>query len=197
MNKFLSEYKKNLINGFDAINPQVLEEIAQLIDQSIKSKKIIYTCGNGGSSSISDHFVCDFLKGVAANTNIQPIIHSLTSNTPTLTAIANDIKYDDIFSFQIERYGASEDLLLCVSSSENSKNIINAIKKAKEKNIITVSFVGFDGGEAKKLSDYNIHIPVYNYGVVEDIHHCLLHILSQYIRSDNLNSDANKREIIF
>ena len=196
MRNFLSEYKKNLINGFDAINPHVLEEIAQLIDQSIKSKKIIYTCGNGGSSSISDHFVCDFLKGVATNTNIQPIIHSLTSNTPTLTAIANDIKYDDIFSFQIERYGASEDLLLCVSSSGNSKNIINAIKKAKEKNIITISFVGFDGGEAKKLSDYNIHIPVYNYGVVEDIHHCLLHILSQYIRSDNLNSDANKREII-
>ena len=197
MNKFLSEYKKKLQSGLDSINTSSLEEIANILDRTIKSSNKIFTCGNGGSSSIGDHFVCDFLKGVATDTNVQPIIHSLSCNTPTITAVANDISYDDIFSYQIERYGNTDDILLSISSSGNSKNIIKAIEKAKEKNLITISFVGFDGGKVKELSDYNIHIPIKNYGVVEDIHHSLMHILAQYIRSNNIIERDDSREIIF
>ena len=194
---FLTEYTDKLKDGLDSIDSESLEKIANLIDEVVKNNKTIYTCGNGGSSAIADHFVCDFLKGSAADSTIQPIIHSLTSNTPTITAIANDISYDDIFSCQIEKYGNSDDILLSISSSGNSQNIIKAIEKAKAKNLTTISFVGFDGGKVKLISDYCIHIPLNNYGVVEDVHHSLMHILAQYIRSTNLTNEDNIKEIIF
>ena len=149
IDSFFEDYTNNLKDGLASVDPDKLGDIVNLLENSIKSGKTIFTCGNGGSSAISEHFVCDFFKGTSTSSTIQPIIHSLSSNVPTLTAIANDISYDEIFSYQIERYGVSQDVLLCVSSSGNSENIIRAIKKAKSMDIKTISFVGFDGGEAK------------------------------------------------
>ena len=76
--------------------------------------------------------VCDFLKGASTDTSIQPIIHSFTSNTPTLTAVANDISYEEVFSFQLEKYASRKDILICISSSGNSPNILKSIETAKE-----------------------------------------------------------------
>ena len=191
LSEFLSGYSNEIQKGFDSIDLFILEDVVNAMDNAIKKKNTIFTCGNGGSSAISEHFVCDFLKGASTGTGIQPIIHSLSSNTPTLTAVANDIGYEDIFSFQLDRYGNEEDILLCVSSSGDSPNIIKAIKAAKSKNIKTISFVGFNGGEAKNISDHCIHIPNNNYGIVEDLHHSLMHLLAQYIRLKNLeNKDS-------
>jgi phosphoheptose isomerase len=194
---FLSEYKIQLKVGLDSIEPKYLEEIAEVIEEAINSRKTIYTCGNGGSSAIADHFVCDFLKGAAANTTIQPIIFSLASNTPTITAVANDISYDDVFSHQIIKYGTPGDILISISSSGSSQNIIDAIEKARSAKVKTISFVGFDGGKAKSISDYCIHIPVSNYGVVEDIHHSIMHILAQFIRLRYLEKTDSDDEIVF
>ena len=157
----------------------------------------IFSCGNGGSSAISDHFVCDFLKGASTDSAIQPIIHSFTSNTPTLTAVANDISYEDVFSFQLEKYAKKKDILICISSSGNSPNIVKAIKSAKKIGIKTISFVGFDGGEAKRISDFCIHIKTKNYGIAEDIHQSLMHILAQYIRLINLEKSKDPETLTF
>ena len=194
---FLSKYKDDLKSGLDSITIESLEEIANILESSIISGSTIFTCGNGGSSAIAEHFVCDFLKGTSMDTSIQPIIHSLTSNTPTITAIANDIDYSEIFSYQIKKYGNVGDVLLSISSSGNSPNIIEAIKEAKLANLKTISFVGFDGGKAKEISDQCIHIPIKNYGVVEDIHHSLMHILAQFIRLRNLNNKEDVENIVF
>lgn len=194
---FFSIYRNQLGVGLDAIDPEYLENIVNILEKAIKSEKTIFTCGNGGSSSIADHFVCDFLKGTSTNSTVQPIIYSLASSTPTITAIANDISYDDIFSYQLSKYGSSGDILLSVSSSGNSPNIIKAIENAENQNITTISFVGFDGGDAKTKSDYCIHIPVNNYGVVEDIHHSLMHMLAQYIRLRNLEYDCDEENVVF
>ena len=194
---FLSEYSNQLKLGLDSINAGYLQEITEVLEKAINSGKTIFTCGNGGSSAIADHFVCDFLKGAATSTNIQPIIYSLASNTPTITAVANDISYDDIFSHQIGKYGNPGDILISISSSGNSQNIIEAIEKAKAKDLQIISFVGFNGGKAKSISDYCVHIPVNNYGVVEDIHHSLMHILAQFIRLRNLKDMDNKDKIVF
>lgn len=195
--KFLTKYSSQLKSGIDSIDSKNLKVIADIIEVTIKSGNTIFTCGNGGSSAIAEHFVCDFLKGAATNTSIQPIIHSLTSNTPTITAVANDISYDDIFSHQVVKYGNPGDILLSISSSGNSENIIKAIEQAKLANVKTISFVGFDGGKAKLISDYSIHIPIENYGVVEDIHHSLMHMLAQYIRLKNIDNKDNLEKIIF
>lgn len=197
LDNFLSRYKDDLKSGLDSITIDSLEEIANILESSIISGSTIFTCGNGGSSAIAEHFVCDFLKGTSMDTSIQPVIHSLTSNTPTITAIANDIDYSEIFSYQIKKYGNAGDVLLSISSSGNSPNIIEAIKEAKLANIKTISFVGFDGGKAKEISDQCIHIPIKNYGVVEDIHHSLMHILAQFIRLRNLNNKEDIENIVF
>ena len=195
--RFLSKYREDLEIGLDSIEIETLEEVLNILEKTIKSGKTIFTCGNGGSSSIAEHFVCDFLKGAATDTSIQPIVHSLSSNTPTVTAIANDISYGDIFSHQIKKYGNSDDVLLSISSSGESQNIIEAIKEAKVAGLKTISFVGFKGGVAKEISDYCIHIPIKNYGVVEDIHHSLMHILAQYLRLKNLNNKENINTTVF
>lgn len=197
LTNFLSGYMNEIQKGFESINVDDLEKIVSILDSAIKRNRTIFTCGNGGSSSIAEHFVCDFLKGASTETSIQPIIHSLSSNTPTVTAVANDISYDDIFSYQLERFGKDGDILLCVSSSGNSTNIIKALSMAKSKNIESISFVGFAGGGAKNISDNCIHIPTKNYGIVEDVHHSLMHMLAQYIRLKNLLDKNNIEKTVF
>ena len=197
LNEFVKDYTYEMQKAYDSIDLEELDKIASLLINSIKDKKKIYTCGNGGSSAISEHFVCDFLKGSSTGTDISPIIHSLSSNTPTLTAVANDIDYESVFSFSLERYGEKGDILICVSSSGNSPNIVKAIKAAKTLGMITVSFVGFSGGKARDESDYSIHIPNENYGVVEDTHHSLMHILAQYVRIKSLTNEEDLGNVVF
>lgn len=197
LSEFLSGYIEEIQKGFSSIEVNNLEKVVNALDDAIKRGSTIFTCGNGGSSSIAEHFVCDFLKGSSTDTNIQPIIHSLSSNTPTVTAVANDIGYEDIFAYQLQRYGKSGDILLCVSSSGNSPNIIKAIDMAKSRHIESISFVGFVGGQAKDISDNCIHIPIKNYGVVEDVHHSLMHMLSQYIKVRNLSNIKDIEKTVF
>ena len=196
VSSFLDNYSSLISKGLSSIDRQEFEKIAKLLDKTIVEERNIFCCGNGGSAAIAEHFVCDFLKGTATDATIQPLIHSLTSSIPTITAVANDISYDDIFSFQLKRYAKEGDTLICVSSSGNSPNIINAIEEAKKLSVNTISFVGFQGGQAKSLSDHSIHINVNNYGIVEDIHHSLMHMLSQYIRVINLEEGKDIEKIV-
>ena len=114
---FFSEYTSEIGKALQAIDIDNLEKVVGVLDSAIKRNSAIYTCGNGGSSSIAEHFVCDFLKGTSTGSLVQPVMHSLSSNTPTITAVANDIGYEEIFSFQLERFARTGDVLLCVSSS--------------------------------------------------------------------------------
>ena len=182
LKNFLEGYNKKIIEGFNTIDVNELEKICDILENNIQKGNQIFSCGNGGSSSIAEHFVCDSVKGSSTDTDIQPIMHSLPSNMALLTAIANDINYDQVFAFQIEKYAKNDDILLAISSSGNSPNIIAAIEIAKSLGLSTISFVGFDGGQAKELSDYCIHIKINNYGVVEDIHQSLMHMVTQYLR---------------
>lgn len=197
LTSFISGYIDEMQKGYESIDVAKLEKVVNVLDSAIKRNATIYTCGNGGSASIAEHFVCDFLKGASADTSVQPIVHSLSSNNSTITAVANDISYDDIFSYQLKRYAKEGDILLCVSSSGNSRNVIKALSTAKSKNIKTISLVGFVGGGAKDISDDCIHIPIKNYGIVEDVHHSLMHMLAQYIRLKNLKDPKNTENIIF
>jgi len=181
LEKFHKEYSKKLHYALNSINPKCLEEVYNALSNCIVSGSTVFTCGNGGSSSIAEHLVCDFVKGSSADSNLQPKIYPLLS-TPLLTAIANDISYKDVFSFQIEHYSNPNDVLLSVSSSGNSENITKAIKKAQSMGLLTISFVGFDGGKAKEISDIVVHVKTDNYGLAEDAHHALMHIFAQYIR---------------
>jgi len=140
--------------------------------------------GNGGSAAIADHFCCDFVKGVWSDTNLKPRCTSLVSNGPLVSALANDFNYNQIFSEQIFYHNPT--LTIAVSSSGNSKNILNALQIARGSNIKTIALVGFDGGEVLKTNaaDAIIHVKANNYGIVEDCHMMILHSLVQKIRRE-------------
>jgi len=127
--QYISE-KNKLLESIDFIE---LDKIIKAIKKCVKNNNIIYSCGNGGSSSLANHFACDFIKQTNNKTNLKLKSISLASNFSLISAIANDISFDEIFSFQVEKLCKKNDLLFLFSVSGNSKNLINAVKKAKKK----------------------------------------------------------------
>ena len=196
LKEFLLTYSNLLENALREIDETALQDSFNCLSKAVQSKATIFTCGNGGSSSIADHLVCDFVKGAANDSNIDPRVVPLLS-TPMLTAIANDISYDEVFAFQIKQYATKGDILLSISSSGNSENIIRAIEQAKSLGALTISFVGFDGGRAKEISDLCLHISSDNYGICEDAHHALMHIFAQYLRLISINDKEKIGSIPF
>jgi D-sedoheptulose 7-phosphate isomerase len=141
----------------------------------------LWVAGNGGSAAIADHLLCDWVKGTFAPSQAPIHVHSLVSNTALLTACANDFGYEVSFSRQIEMQAQSGDILICISASGNSPNILAALRQAASMGLKTISFTGFSGGEAAKLADISLHVAAHNYGVVEDCHQILMHNIAQYI----------------
>jgi len=186
--EFYLEYINEKNNLLKKINFKKLEKIIDLLKKCFKDDRIVYTCGNGGSSSLADHFTCDFIKQANNKTNLKIKSISLTSNFSLISAIANDISYDQIFSFQIEKLCKKNDILFLFSVSGNSPNTIKAIKKAKEIGVKTVSFTGFDGGKLAKISDINLNFPIANFGIVEDCHLTIMHFFSQYLRNSKIKT---------
>ncbi len=179
---FLENYKVQVQDGLDSIDTRIFLDIVELITNTHRARANIFVAGNGGSAAIAEHFSCDHSKGVSNNTGYFPKIISLTSNVSLLTAYANDIGYSRVFAEQLVNHADAGDLLFVISSSGNSPNIIEALKVAKQLNMKTVALTGFNGGQASNMADYNIHIDIDNYGVVEDCHQIIMHMLAQYIR---------------
>jgi len=185
---FYLEYIDQKNDLLQKINFKELDKIINLLKKGFKSNNILYTCGNGGSSSLADHFTCDFIKQTNKQTSLKVKSISLTANFSLISAIANDINYDQIFSFQIEKLCKKNDILFLFSVSGNSPNLLKAIKKAKMLGVKTVSFTGFNGGKLSKMSDFNLNFPIANFGIVEDCHISVMHYLSQYLRNINLKT---------
>ena len=181
LNIFLQNYLNAVSNSILSSDIKSVDKAANVIIATIKRKGTIYVCGNGGSAAIANHYVCDFLKFFRQKSKYLPKIISLCNSIETITAIANDIDYKKIFSYQVESLCEKKDLIIIISSSGNSKNIIEILKTAKKKGIKTLGFSGFKGGYLKKNSDISVHIDAQNYGVSEDAHHILMHIILHYL----------------
>ena len=191
---YLINYKKSEFDLVRQINKIKFNSAIQLIEKTIKLKKNIFVCGNGGSASTANHLLCDVFKRVSQNTRLKPKVISLVNNMELITAISNDIKYDKIFSIQYKSLRNSGDLIIIFSVSGNSKNLVDLARNAAKKNKI-ISFTGKNGGRVKKLSTINININSSNYGIVEDIHLSLMHSISQIIRLKNLKNPQKKIEL--
>ena len=184
INEFFKEYTAKLNHAVTDINVRKFNLASDLIKNTIKNGKTIYVCGNGGSAAIANHYVCDFLKYFRQRTKFKPKIISLSTNIETITAIANDINYNQVFKYQLESLYKRGDILLIISSSGNSKNVKEVLKFSKQKKIKTIGFSGFKGGYLKKNSTISLHVKAENYGLSEDSHHILMHILLQFLIED-------------
>lgn len=137
------------------------------------------------------------MKGVRASSHLRPRVQSLSTTIEMITAIGNDIGYEQIFAFQLEALGQSGDVLVAISSSGDSPNIVNALRCAREMSIPSIAMTGFKGGRAAELADISLHVDAHNYGVVEDVHQSLMHILAQYLRHSHLDDEDQLGEIKF
>ena len=180
-NKFLNSYLSELVNSILATNISNIYKASLAIKDSSKKKKTIFVCGNGGSAAISNHYVADYLKLLRQKSSLKPKIISLSNNLETISAIGNDINFDQIFKFQAESLCQKGDLMIVISSSGNSNNIKEVVKYAKKKGVKIIGFSGFDGGFLKRNSDISIHINANNYGISEDAHHILMHVVLQFL----------------
>jgi phosphoheptose isomerase len=150
---------------------------------------MVYSCGNGGSCAISNHLLCDFAKGIQTDTEFRPHVASLSANTELITAIANDMTYEEVFAYQLNTLAGPGDVLITISSSGDSPNIVRAIEVAKSRKMQTIAFTGFSGGRSARMADVNVHVPSDNYGVIEDLHQSVMHVLAQALRMEGM-SDA-------
>jgi|TARA_B110000008_G_C16949746_1_gene555878 D-sedoheptulose 7-phosphate isomerase len=187
--KFAQSYKKNLINIINGVSDK---EIASLIDVFIEARmkgSSIFFIGNGGSASTASHFVNDLSIGTKSLD--KPFrAFSLCDNQAVITAIANDYGYEHVFSKQLSALLKDEDVVVAISASGNSSNLIEAFNLSKKKGATTVGISAFDGGKLKEISDISIHVPTEKgaYGLAEDVHMMLDHLvtgyLMNYIRED-------------
>jgi len=181
---FFKNYTSKLNKAILNIDMSQLKMASNTLKTAIKKGNTIYVCGNGGSAAIANHYVCDFLKYFRQRSKYDPKIVSLSNSIETMSAIANDMDYKYVFKYQLESLYKKGDILLIISSSGNSKNIKEVVNFANSKKIKTIGFSGFSGGFLNKKAKVSLHIKAKNYGISEDSHHVLMHILLQYLIED-------------
>lgn len=187
---YAASYFEQLARAAGTLNAAALAAAGGLLAETAGSGRVIFSCGNGGSAAIANHLVCDCLKGIRADTDLRPKVHSLSTTVELITAIGNDIGYEEIFAFQLGSMGSPGDVLVAISSSGASPNIVRGIEEAHAREMKVIAMTGFEGGAAARLADISLHVAASNYGVIEDIHQSVMHILAQYLRQSHIRNDA-------
>lgn len=187
---YFDAYAQETARAARSIEPAALDRAAAVLLKAYASGAGVFSCGNGGSAAVANHLQCDHLKTVRTRTDLAPRVVSLSTNIELISAIANDIGYDDVFAYQLQSQSRPGDVLIAVSSSGRSANIVNALMWARDHDVGTIAFTGFDGGIAKVIADVCVHVAGTNYGVVEDLHQAIMHALAQYIRQSRMSEEA-------
>lgn len=187
--EYFDGYAAELTRAASTVSRDALHAAQALLKDCMRRDNNVFSCGNGGSAAIANHLVCDFGKGMRADTTLRPRVRSLSSGPEILTAIGNDLSYADTFSHQLEGFGRPGDLLISVSSSGDSENIVRAVQWAKDNGMGTIAMTGFAGGRSAALADVSLHVASENYGVVEDMHQSLMHALAQFVRQSLMSED--------
>ena len=173
----MQEYIASEIQAMQNLDLNAINEAANAIIACRDRGGTIYTIGNGGSAATASHIVVDLGKGASDDSACAFRMECLADNTPIVTAIANDICYDDIFVYQLKRKLRPEDLLIAISGSGNSPNIIRAAEYAKSLGVQIIGMTGYQGGKLAALCDYAMHVNVDDMQIAEDLHLMLDHML--------------------
>jgi len=194
---YWAHYADELYDVAQKVDKHAIERASNTLYRAYSEGSTVFAAGNGGSAAIATHFVTDHVKHMSATDTLFPNAHSLVDGTSLLTATANDIGYDAIFSYQLERRATRHDVLVAFSVGGQSANIVRAAQCAKEMGMTVISIVGGDGGKLAEITRTNpddphtlIHIPAWNYGIAEDIMQMLSHALAQYIRQTQMSDKA-------
>jgi phosphoheptose isomerase len=187
---YFDAYLDEIARAAKTVEPTAFDRAAGILVEAYASGARLFSCGNGGSASIANHMQCDHVKGVRTTTDLRPRVLSLSANVELLTAIANDIGYENVFVYQLQSLSEPGDVLITISSSGRSPNIVQALRWARDHGLRTISVTGFEGGTARTTAEVAIHVDSTNYGVVEDLHQAIMHALAQYIRQSQMSTEA-------
>lgn len=176
MTKIFSHHIENVVQALKIVKVEEIERLCEKLVDTWNRNGTVYVCGNGGSAALAQHFAVDLFKGVRGNKpNARTV--SLVDNIPLLTAISNDISYSEVFSFQIEGLVSKQDLLVFISGSGNSTNVLTAISKAQSKEVYTFGIFGLGGGLASRMVNDRIEILTDDMQVFEDLSSVIIHAL--------------------
>ena len=177
---FTEQYRQNLISTINSIDLGRVEQAIEWLKEARAGEKHIFVCGNGGSASTASHFACDIVKGASYNRKARFRIMALTDSLPTLTAYSNDVGYDCVFVEQLKNFAQAGDVVLAISGSGNSPNVLQAVEYANSIGCRTIGLTGRDGGKLGPLAQLNIQVPVPHMGRIEDAHMIVCHMIGYY-----------------
>jgi len=177
---FIHEYRTQLIDTLQNLDLPKVEQVIELFKEARASNRRIFVCGNGGSAASASHFACDMVKGASYQRDQRFRIMALTDSLPTLTAYSNDVGYDCVFAEQLKNFAEPGDLVLALSGSGNSPNVLRAVEYANSIGCKTVALTGRDGGKLGPLANLNIQVSVPHMGRIEDAHMVVCHMIGYY-----------------
>ena len=177
---FPALYKADVLKAIETID---LEKVGQAIDILIQARnqdRRIFVCGNGGSASTASHFVCDMVKGASFKRDKRFRIMALTDSLPTITAYANDVTYDCVFVEQLKNFAEPGDVVMAISGSGNSPNVLQAVEYANSIGCRTIALSGRDGGKLGPMAQLNVQASNPHMGRIEDVHMIVMHMICYY-----------------
>ena len=174
---FTADYKSKLVQALDTIDLPRVEEAIVWLRQARDEGRRVFICGNGGSAASANHFACDIVKGASYQRDKRFKIMALSDSIPTMTAYANDVGYEHVFVEQLRNFAEPGDVVMAISGSGNSANVVNAIEYGNEIGCKTIGLTGFSGGRLAKAAQLNIHVAEDHMGRCEDGHMIVLHMI--------------------
>ena len=183
---YFEDYRTRLNNLLDKVDLVELTKVVDAFITAFKNNKTIYICGNGGSAATASHMQADFCFFTRYFSEFKPKVRALTDNIPLITAISNDMSYDLVFVEQLKGNFEKGDVLVCISASGNSGNVIKAAEYIKDKEGTSIGFIGFTGGRLLELCDISLYTenPKGDYGPIEDLHMLYDHLIVNYLSTD-------------
>ncbi len=177
---FPAQYKNEVLKAIETVDLAKVNQAIELFKDARAAGRHIFVCGNGGSASTASHFACDIVKGASYNRGQRFRIMALTDQIATLTAYANDVSYDCVFVEQLRNFAQPGDLVMCISGSGNSPNVIRAMEYANSIGCKTLALTGRDGGKLGPLAQLNIQVDAPHMGRIEDAHMIVCHMIGYY-----------------
>ncbi|NDD14922.1 MAG: SIS domain-containing protein [Betaproteobacteria bacterium] len=178
---FAAGYLERLHQACSLIPIEAVEQLANAMYDTWKDQRQVFIVGNGGSAGNAIHLTNDFIYGISKRMGSGIRMHALPANQAMVTCLGNDLGYENIFSHQLAVLGQSGDLLIALSGSGNSPNILNALSQARAQGLTSFAILGFDGGKAKAACDHAIHVPVQDMQLAEDSQLIVGHMIMQWL----------------
>jgi D-sedoheptulose 7-phosphate isomerase len=178
--KFSFTYRTDLLRTIETLDLSKIDEIIGVLSNARSSQRSIFVCGNGGSASTASHFVCDMVKGASFQRDLRFRIMALTDSLPTLTAYSNDVSYECVFVEQLKNFAQPQDVVIAISGSGNSPNVLRAIEYGNSIGCTTIALTGRDGGKLGPLAKLHVNVRNPHMGRIEDVHMIVMHMVSYF-----------------